>query len=201
MGKLTLPSFVSAQFRTLPVPEKANLAGRVVIVTGSNVGLGLEAARHFAAMGPAKLILAVRTLEKGEAAKKSIVESTKCGADVVEVWELDMSSFASVKAFAKKAEGLSRLDIVNENAGIATDQWSVTKDGYESTCAASLRFSETRGGQILIPCNVLASQPAGQRHRDRAARGPPPPHPQAYRRPPDASRRDATQGAPHPDWE
>ncbi|KAL8280529.1 hypothetical protein RQP46_007177 [Phenoliferia psychrophenolica] len=133
MGKLTFPSFVSAQFRTLPNPEKTNLAGRVVIVTGSNVGLGLEAARHFAAMGPAKLILAVRTTEKGEAAKKSIVESTKCGADVIEVWELDMSSFASVKAFAKKAEGLARLDIVNENAGIATDQWSVTKDGYEST--------------------------------------------------------------------
>ena len=177
MARLTFPTFIRAQFKTLPVPPKLNLSGRVVIVTGSNTGLGLEAARHFVSMGPAKLILAVRSLEKGEAAKKSIVESTGCADGVVEVWELDMGSFESVKAFAKRAEGLERLDIVNENAGIATDVWTVTEDGYETTCVVPAR--DQYGARL----NCLRSQPRSQRYQHGLARSPPTSHPPAHRLP------------------
>lgn len=42
----------------------ADLSGRTVLVVGTNVGLGLEAAKHFARMNPAKLIVTSRTEEK-----------------------------------------------------------------------------------------------------------------------------------------
>ena len=58
-------TFLREQFSTL-YPTTADLTGRTVIVTGSNVGLGKEAARQFLAMRPAKLILAVRSIQKGE---------------------------------------------------------------------------------------------------------------------------------------
>ena len=58
-------TFLREQFSTLH-PTTADLTGRTVIVTGSNIGLGKEAARQFLTMHPAKLILAVRSIEKGE---------------------------------------------------------------------------------------------------------------------------------------
>lgn len=85
-------------------------------MTGSNVGLGLEAARHFVRLGAEKVILAVRSIEKGEDAKKNIEQSEK-SSGVVEVWQLDLSSYESVKQFAKRADGLKRIDAVVENAG------------------------------------------------------------------------------------
>lgn len=51
----------------IPVPA-ADLTGKTVVVTGANVGLGFEAAKHFAAMKPARLIIACRSQEKGEIA-------------------------------------------------------------------------------------------------------------------------------------
>jgi retinol dehydrogenase-12 len=102
---------------TPPYPTK-KYTGRVVIITGANVGLGLETARHFVRLDAAKVILAVRNLEKGAAAKESILRSEKKTEDVVEVWKLDLSSFQSVKDFAKKAQNLKRIDILVENAGI-----------------------------------------------------------------------------------
>ena len=100
-------------------------------MTGSNVGLGLEAARYFVRLNAEKVILAVRNLEKGEAAKTSIEASEK-RKGVVEVWHLDLSSYTSVKQFATKAQGLKRLDVLMENAGIVTYKWSMAEDN-EST--------------------------------------------------------------------
>lgn len=81
------------------------------------MGMGLEAARHFVRLGAAKVILAVRSTSKGLAAKSSIEASTK-RFNVVEVWELDLASYASVLAFGERVKGLDRLDVVIENAGI-----------------------------------------------------------------------------------
>ena len=116
-----------------PVP-RTNLAGRVIIVSGANTGLGYEAAQYFAAMQPAQLILAVRNPAKGKAAKEKLVAATKCDASTIHVWQLDMASFDSVCAFASKVQNeCSRLDIVLCNAGLMTTKWETTKDHYEST--------------------------------------------------------------------
>ena len=122
--------FYSQLFVTLPYPTYS-FSGQTIIVTGSNTGLGLEAARHFTRLGAAKVILAVRNLSKGEAAKESIESSTD-RKGVVEVWQLDLGSYESVKDFAKKAEKLDRLDALVENAGIARDVWSVLEDNEAS---------------------------------------------------------------------
>lgn len=110
-------------FVTPPYPSK-KFTGQTVIVTGSNTGLGFEAAQHFVRLGADKVILAVRTVEKGEAARKRIEESTK-RTSVVEVWQLELESYESVKAFAEKARGLDRLDVLVENAGIALEKFRI----------------------------------------------------------------------------
>lgn len=120
-------------FVSLPKPSPSTdttFQGRTIIVTGSNIGLGLEAARHFTALGAGKVILAVRNAEKGQAAKTSIEESTNTkGQGIVEVWPLELSNYASVKAFAARASSeLERLDILLENAGMATANYNVAED-------------------------------------------------------------------------
>lgn len=89
-----------AQFLTMPLP-KGPFTDQIVIVTGSNSGIGLEAARHYVRLDAKKVILAVRNMESGNAAKKSIEESTQ-RLDVVEVWNLDMSRSASVREFSQR---------------------------------------------------------------------------------------------------
>ena len=131
----------------LPYPT-ADHTGETIIVTGANIGLGLEAARHFTRLNAEKVILGVRNVEKGETAKKSIEETEK-RQGVVEVWQLDLSSYESTKQFARRAEGLKRLDTLLENAGIATSIYSVTEDN-ESTITTNV-VSTFLLGLLLLP--------------------------------------------------
>ncbi|KAK2758883.1 short-chain dehydrogenase reductase family [Colletotrichum kahawae] len=111
--------FLQSQLLTeVPVPTK-KFAGQTIIVTGSNTGLGLEAARHFVLLDAAKVILAVRSILKGKAALAHLEESTGAKG-VVEVWELDLTSYASVQKFAKLAQNIGRLDVLVNNAGVMT---------------------------------------------------------------------------------
>ena len=137
----------SQLFVTLPYPTHS-FSGQTIIVTGSNTGLGLEAARHFVRLDAAKVILAVRSLSKGETAKESIETSTK-RKGVAEVWNLDLGSYESVKDFAKKAEGLERLDALVENAGVARGEWSVLEDN-EATITTNV-VSTFLLGLLLLP--------------------------------------------------
>jgi NAD(P)-dependent dehydrogenase (short-subunit alcohol dehydrogenase family) len=127
----SFPAFLRSQLLYTPkVPQPQTFAGKTVIVTGANTGLGLEATRHFVRCGASTVIIACRTRSKGEAAQRDIEASTK-RTGVLQVWELDLSSYASVRAFAKKCETLPCIDIVLENAGIA--QGKFTKlEGHEA---------------------------------------------------------------------
>lgn len=70
-------------------------------------------------------------MDKGEAAKKDIETTTK-RTGVIEVWQLDLGSYASVKAFAERAKALPRLDSIVENAGISTRKYTPVESN-EST--------------------------------------------------------------------
>jgi len=125
--------FFYSQFFGTPTYPTKSFAGQTVIVTGSNVGLGLEAARHVYRLNAAKVILAVRTIKKGEAAKEDIVRTVKDrsdGLDAIEVWALDLASTESTVAFAERAKSLPRLDAVIENAGIIINGFQ-TAEGFE----------------------------------------------------------------------
>jgi NAD(P)-dependent dehydrogenase (short-subunit alcohol dehydrogenase family) len=123
-------------FARLPVPD-SDLTGRTFLVTGSNTGLGFAAAVHLARLNPARLILAVRDITKGEAAKSQVILATGFSG-ALDVWELDMADFASVKRLAQRANSLERLDGALLNAGINAYGWDVTSDGWErmyATCS------------------------------------------------------------------
>src|SRR5947209_2678399 len=98
-----------------------SFAGRTVIVTGANSGLGAVTARELARVG-AKVILAVRNAGRGEAAAREMT-----GA--VEVRQLDLQNLASVREFA---EGIDSVDVLVNNAGIMAVPHAVTSDGFES---------------------------------------------------------------------
>ncbi|KAF2009106.1 putative short-chain dehydrogenase [Aaosphaeria arxii CBS 175.79] len=116
------------------VPEPtASWEGKTVIITGSNTGLGLEASRLIVRLGAQRVIMACRNIEKGKAAAGDIVRSTGCSQQTLEVWELNMSSYESVQAFAKRANvELSRLDAVLANAAIMTREFRMTEDNEET---------------------------------------------------------------------
>ncbi|KAK2759647.1 short-chain dehydrogenase reductase family [Colletotrichum kahawae] len=138
--------FMRSQFKKLPYPSE-DCGGRTIIVTGSNVGLGLEAARHFVRLNAGKVILAVRSTDKGEAAKTDI-ELTTGRRDVLEVWPLDQASFDSVKEFAARADKLPRLDYVVLNASIATSK-RTEAEGWESQVTVNVLSTFLLGLKLL----------------------------------------------------
>ena len=132
-----LRSFVYSQLFVTPKPPKHSFAGQTIIVTGANSGLGLEASRHFYQLGATKLILAVRSLSKGNDAKENILRSVRSrtdGAEAIEVWTLDVSSTASVLEFAARVrQELPRVDVVLENAGVNNHAGFESAEGVEAT--------------------------------------------------------------------
>ncbi|KAH7024932.1 uncharacterized protein B0I36DRAFT_250774 [Microdochium trichocladiopsis] len=126
---------------TLPIPAPSSeLASQTFIVTGANSGLGYESCLQLARIGAGRLILAVRTLSKGEEAKQKILATTtsnnwrSASSPIdIQVWQLDMDSFVSIKAFAGRcATELDRIDGVLANAGIMTAKLDSTEK-FEKT--------------------------------------------------------------------
>jgi len=149
MAEVTWPrikQYLKSQLvTTLPTPTKS-FTGQTIIITGSNTGMGLEAARHLVRLDAARVILAVRSTTKGEAAAASIRSSFPQRfdlGDVVQVWALDLALHASVRAFAARAEAeLERLDAVVCNAGMY-----VYKSG----------FTLAEGDEVTITVNVVST--------------------------------------------
>jgi retinol dehydrogenase-12 len=123
-----MPNFFYSQLFVTPQVPVVRLDGHTIIVTGANVGLGFEATKHFVRMGASKVILACRDVSKGKSAQQSIERSTSVAKGTLEVWQLDYSSYDSVKSFAERVNGLSRLDAVVQNAGINTRKWKMVED-------------------------------------------------------------------------
>ena len=98
-----------------------SFAGRTVIVTGANSGLGEVTARELARVG-AQVILAVRNTGKGEAAARDMTGD-------VEVRRLDLGDLASVRQFA---DGVDTVDVLINNAGVMAVPHGVTADGFET---------------------------------------------------------------------
>ena len=103
--------------------------GKTAIVTGGSSGIGYEAARVLANKN-AKVVIAVRNLEKGEKAKTKIVNQNS-NADVL-VMKIDLSDLSSIKNFVEEyQQRLDKLDLLINNAGVMIPPYSKTKDGFE----------------------------------------------------------------------
>ncbi|KAK2671712.1 Short-chain dehydrogenase/reductase SDR [Fusarium oxysporum f. sp. vasinfectum] len=137
-------------FINLPYPEtKDDLSDKIMIVTGSNTGLGFEASQHLLRLGVGKLIMAVRSLDKGEKARKELLQLTKRSPESIEVWHLDMASYESVKSFSARAIAeLPTIDVVLANAGLATsDKFSMTEDNERTITVNKSSYP----GKFVIP--------------------------------------------------
>ena len=98
-----------------------SFTGRTAIVTGANSGLGEVTARELARVG-AHVILAVRNTGKGKAAAEGMTGD-------VEVRRLDLGDLSSVREFA---DGVDKVDVLVNNAGIMAVPLARTVDGFES---------------------------------------------------------------------
>lgn len=117
-----------------PLAEpRSSFADKTIVVTGANSGLGFEAAGKFTALDAKRVILAVRDVAKGEQAKQAI-ESRTGKTNVLEVWQLDMNSYASIRNFATRASSeLDQLDISVLNAGVFMVGYEESPHGWEET--------------------------------------------------------------------
>jgi NAD(P)-dependent dehydrogenase (short-subunit alcohol dehydrogenase family) len=126
------------------VPDQS---GRVAIVTGANTGIGYQTAAVLAYRG-AHVVLAVRNLEKGNAALSRIIAASP-RADVT-LQALDLSSLDSVRSAADALRtAYPRIDLLINNAGVMWTPKQVTPDGFE------MQFGTNHLGHFALTGLVL----------------------------------------------
>ena len=114
-----------------PAAHGAGMAGRVVVVTGANSGIGTETAAGLAAKG-ARVVITARDAAKGEAAAAEIRERV-AGAEI-ELEDLDLASFDSIRSMAGRVlDRHEQLHVLVNNAGLLLRHRSETAEGFETT--------------------------------------------------------------------
>ncbi|CAN7940846.1 unnamed protein product, partial [Ixodes hexagonus] len=106
------------------------MAGKTVIITGGNSGIGKETAKDLARR-KARVIIACRNLDKARKAAREILEDSQ---QHVIIKHLDLASFKSVREFANDITTTeSRLDVLINNAGIGntSEEPELTEDKCE----------------------------------------------------------------------
>jgi len=128
--------------------EVPDQAGRLIVVTGANSGTGKEATRRLAAAG-ARVVMAVRTVAKGEQARAEIL-ARQPGAQL-EVRRIDLADLASVKEFADGlvADGTPVDGLVNNAGVMAPPTRMTTADGFE------LQFGSNFLGPFALTMRLL----------------------------------------------
>lgn len=116
--------------------SKEKMEGKTVIITGCTSGIGKETAREMAKRG-ARLIMACRNVDAANKIKDEFIQET--GNSNIVVKKLDLSSFASIREFAKQInEEESKLDVLLHNAGTAdVFKKKLSEDGLELTMATN----------------------------------------------------------------
>ena len=130
MGRESFFRFLCNQWLTVPELEKQDLSGQTILIVGANTGLGLEAAKHLARMDPGKLIVACRSLKKGEDAAKGMFSASypipwlmsarlyridiekATGFGRTTGYAVDLSVFSSVNAFATSTSSSASITSV-----------------------------------------------------------------------------------------
>jgi NAD(P)-dependent dehydrogenase (short-subunit alcohol dehydrogenase family) len=113
-----------------------NSTEKVAIVTGSNSGIGKETALELAKQNYT-VIMACRNIESAKKVSENI--KSESGNEKVFVYELDLCSFASIRQFISSfRQHHSHLMLLINNAGITTQKFEKTADGYERTIQTNL---------------------------------------------------------------
>ena len=149
------------------VLEGVDLAGKLMIVTGANTGIGFEAARALCSAG-ARVIFACRNEETGRAAVQRAMDQHP--GVKAEFRQLDLGSLESVRSFAKEFEE-EAVDVLICNAGLINKDYQTAENGLEQTVSVchighflltqmllpSLRRSG--GGRVVMVASESHRQP------------------------------------------
>ena len=127
-------------------PIKKDLTGKLIIVTGSSDGIGLETAKDLLNSN-AKVIFACRNKAKTEKVINSLPENIRKNA-IFE--QLDLESFKSIENFIKTIKSkYQKIDILINNAGMASGYESKTEDGFMNV------FQVNYLGNVLLTLLLL----------------------------------------------
>lgn len=151
--------FLSSQMaKPVPIPKGTSLAGQTAILTGGNIGIGFACAQGLLDLGLSRLIIAVRTPSKGEAAAAQMREKHKNA--IIEVWRIDLLSYKSIQAFATKCQTLDRIDMAILNAGTIEQEFKLSPEGHEIMYQVNY-LSTSLLAMLLLP-TLKAKAPPGK---------------------------------------
>jgi NAD(P)-dependent dehydrogenase (short-subunit alcohol dehydrogenase family) len=151
---------MSEKWKAADIPS---LAGKRVIITGANSGIGYHAALKLARKG-AHVVLASRDRQRGEDALARLHADSP--GTRIELAILDLASLGSVRDFAKKELAQNRpLHILINNAGVmAPPKRLQTADGFELQFGTNVlgHFALTA---LLIPILEQAAAESAEKSR------------------------------------
>ncbi|KAL5041168.1 hypothetical protein BDW71DRAFT_201596 [Aspergillus fruticulosus] len=134
-----------------PLPKSINLCGKTAIVTGSNIGLGFESARHLLSLQLSHLILAVRSQSRGDAAAAEL--QRQYPEATIEVWLLDMESYKSIANFVERCKiTLPRVHVAILNAGLVIGRFRRVPETQHETALQVNYLSTAFLALQLLPC-------------------------------------------------
>lgn len=109
---------------------KADVSGKVVIITGSNTGIGKETAKALVKAGFGHIVLGCRDVEKMKLAKQEMLKEFSTAS--IHDLSLDLGDSKSIEKFVSDFQQLNLpLHVLINNAGVMATPQRVTKDGYE----------------------------------------------------------------------
>jgi NAD(P)-dependent dehydrogenase (short-subunit alcohol dehydrogenase family) len=150
---MTRTPLQNKNFRVRDVPDQA---GKTVLITGANNGLGLQAATALAGAG-ARVILACRNQTTGAEALDQV---RRAGADADHALvALDLAHLGSVREAAANAVALApAVDVLINNAGLMAVPFARTADGFEMQLGTNHlgHFAFTDG---VLPALLTAPDP------------------------------------------
>lgn len=110
---------------------------KTIVITGSSSGIGLATARQLLSDGN-KIIMLCREGEKARAARESLLKSTGCDAEYVDLVFADLGSRRQIQS---AIEDISRryesIDVLINNAGVFRTKHSAGEDGLEMNFAVN----------------------------------------------------------------
>ncbi|EAW08826.1 putative short-chain dehydrogenase/reductase family protein [Aspergillus clavatus NRRL 1] len=127
-----------------PKRDIVDLSGKVVFVTGGNIGLGRETILQLAHHHPSRIYLGARNATKAHEAIISIQEQLPFPVDIRHI-PLDLASFASIRAAVDTfTTHCDRLDVLILNAGTMGNPPATTQEGFE------IQFGTNHVGHFLL---------------------------------------------------
>ena len=128
------------------VDDMPSQEGRIAVVTGANIGLGLETCRALAQKG-ATVVMACRSRSRGETARRQLLDDGLTGLDLL---EMDLGDLRSVdRAIDALNDQYGHLDLLLNNAGVMAPPRQLSPQGHE------LQFAVNHLGHMALTQGLL----------------------------------------------